>query len=101
MTNLFERLGREQTAPNERTPDQKLQPAQRLLDWLGRWNKDTVCTTDILQFGPSIVRNRKSAIDATETLVRHGWLIPQKTKQSNWRQWEIVRKPIIRPKIAD
>jgi hypothetical protein len=100
MANLFERLGKERTAP-VKTKIHKDDPAQQLLNWLQTWPQPTVYTRDILIFGPYIVRNRKSAIDATETLVRHGWLIPQKTKQSNWRQWEIVRKPVIRPKVAD
>jgi hypothetical protein len=100
MTNLFERLSKERPTPNKKT--QEPLPAQKLLDWLMRWPQPTVYTRDILIFGPYIVRNRKNAIDATETLVRHGWLIPQKkTKQSNWRQWKIVRKPVIRPKLAD
>jgi hypothetical protein len=100
MTTLFERLGRERPTPNEKTPDQKLQPAQRLLDWLGRWNKDTVCTKDILQFGPNSLRDPKSAIDAAEILVRNGWLTPAKLHRYDMRKWHVVRKPVIPPKVA-
>jgi hypothetical protein len=100
MTNLFERLGKERTAP-VKTKIHKDDPAQRLLDWLQTWPQPTVYTRDILIFGPSIVRNKKSAANATETLVRHGWLIPQKTNQRNRREWEIVRKPVVYPKLAD
>jgi hypothetical protein len=78
MTNLFERLSKERPTPNKKT--QEPLPAQKLLDWLMRWPQPTVYTRDILIFGPYIVRNRKNAIDATETLVRHGWLIPQKKR---------------------
>src|SRR2546429_4150407 len=98
MANLFERL--RQPSP-VKAKIHKDDPAQRLLTWLQTWPQPTIYTRDILIFGPRIIRNRKSAIDATETLVRHGWLIPQKTKQSNWRRWEIVRKPTVYPKLAD
>jgi hypothetical protein len=100
MANLFERLSKERPAEAKIKPQHE-DPAQRLLNWLLQWNKDTVCTADILIYGPATTRKRKAAIDATETLVKYGWLIPQKTKQSNWRQWQIVRKPIIRPNLAD
>jgi hypothetical protein len=96
--NLFERLDQGRPAPVEKP--QEISPAQALLNWLQKWPKPTICTKEILQFGPRIVRNRKSTIDATETLVQHGWLNPQKTKQSNWRLWRIVRKPTIHPKVA-
>ena len=96
--NLFERLDQGRPAPVEKP--QEISPAQALLNWLQKWPKPTICTKEILQFGPRIVRNRKNMIDATETLVRHGWLVPQKTKQSNWRLWRIVRKPTIHPKVA-
>jgi hypothetical protein len=99
--NLFERLDQNRPTPKPTEKPQEISPAQALLDWLQRWPKPTVYTRDILIFGPPSVRNRKSTIDATETLVKHGWLVPQKTKQSNWRLWQIVRKPTIHPKLAD
>jgi len=82
-----------------RQPDKD--PAQRLLDWLQRWPKPTIRLADIQIYGPRIVRNQKSAANATEILIKHGWLTPIKTKQSNWRCWQIVRKPTIHPKLAD
>jgi len=96
--NLFERLGREQPTP-VKTKTHKDDPAQRLLDWLQRWKKDTVCTKEILQFGPRSVRKQKDVSNATEILVKHGWLTPTKTSHSNWRRWQIVRKPTIHPKV--
>jgi hypothetical protein len=80
---------------------QKPSPAQKLLDWLQRWNKPTIRAADILIYGPHSTRKRKDADDATEVLVRHGWLTPLKTNQRNWRQWQIVRKPIVHPTLAD
>jgi hypothetical protein len=88
---------------NDPTPAQKTQkpaPAQKLLDWLQRWNKPTICAREILIYGPRSTRKRKDANDATEILVKHGWLVPTKTKQRDWRRWQIVRQPIIHPTIA-
>jgi len=96
--NLFERLDQGRPAPVEKP--QEISPAQALLNWLQKWPKPTICTKEILQFGPRIVRKQKDADNATKILEQYGWLIPQKTKQSNWRLWRIVRKPTIHPKVA-
>src|SRR5215469_5878525 len=74
---------------------QEVSPEQKLLDWLQRWNKDTICAKNILQFDPNSIRKQKAADNATAILIKHGWLIPTKTKQSNWRRWQIVRKPTV------
>src|SRR5262245_37739349 len=76
-------------------------PAQKLLDWLQRWSKPTIRSVDILMYGPRSTRKQKDADNATAVLVKHGWLIPTKTNQSNWRRWEIVRKPTVYPTIAE
>jgi hypothetical protein len=99
METLFERLSRGRPQPVEEKTKQP-DNAQRLLDWLQRWDKPTICAAQILMFGPRSTRKRKDADDATQILERHGWLVPQKTSQRNWRQWQIVRKPIIHPTIA-
>src|SRR5215813_15304815 len=73
MADLFERL--RQLSPPPATeeaqkprPDPKLQSAQRMLDWIQRWAKDTICIRDVRQYGPSSLRNPKSVIDAAEVL---------------------------------
>ena len=99
--NLFERLDQGRPAPQPKPVSQPgKDPAQRLLDFIQRWPEPTICTKEILQFGPRIVRKQKDADNATKILEQYGWLIPQKTKQSNWRLWQIVRKPTIHPKVA-
>jgi len=100
MADLFERLDQRRPEPKSIKQPSK-DPAQRLLDFLQKWRKPTIRTSDILIYGPSCTRNRKSTIDATEILVQTGWLIPQKTNQSNRHEWQIVRKPIISPRLAD
>ena len=78
----------------ELLPAQKLPPAQKLLGWLQHeWTKDTVSARDIYTFGPRSIRDRQSATDLAGILVKHGWLIPIKTRQNNMEKWAIVRKP--------
>src|SRR5262249_14731253 len=97
--NLFDRLRRPPSTEAALEQPSK-EPAQRLLDWLQTWDKPTIGAAEILMYGPRSTRKRRDADDATEVLVRHGWLIPNKTNQRNWRQWQIVRKPIVHPTIA-
>ena len=81
-------------ASSELLPAQKLPPAQKLLDWLQHeWTKDTVSARDIYTYGPRSIRDRQSATDLAGILVKHGWLIPIKTRQHNMEKWQIVRKP--------
>jgi hypothetical protein len=102
MPNLFERLSKERPSPSStKTKTHKDDPAQRLLDFLQKWHSPTIRSVDILMYGPNCTRKRDSANDATEVLEERGWLIPLPTNQSNWRRWQIVRKPTVYPTIAD
>jgi len=78
----------------------KNEPAQKLLDWLQRWGKDTVCVRDIRVYGPRPIRNPKCAIDAAKTLVKYGWLTPIWAHQKDVHEWRIIRKLIVNPKVA-
>jgi hypothetical protein len=98
VVSLFERLGQPSPA---KTKTHKDDPAQRLLTWLQRWREPTIRSVDILMYGPRSTRKQKDADSATEILVKHGWLVPTKTKQNNWRRWQIVRKPTVHPTIAE
>jgi|SRR5215472_1952936 hypothetical protein len=75
--------------------------AQRLLTWLQRWPKPTISSRDIRIWGPMALRDREIATNSIEVLIRHGWLVPTKTRQRNYRILEIVRKgPIVHPTVA-
>ena len=105
MATLFERLdrGRSQPAAGKKIqpPRNELESAQRLLDFLQRWAKDTICLRDILVFGPYSLRDdRESAINSAEILVARGWLVAQKAHRYDRREWQVLRKPIIRPTVA-
>jgi hypothetical protein len=96
---LFDRLSKERPQPANKA--QEPSPAQRLLDFVQRWDKDTICSVDILQFGPRCTRKRKDADSATEILEKYGWLERLETNQSNHRRWRIARKALIHPSIAE
>jgi hypothetical protein len=100
--NIFERLraGRLAAEKTVSERDQKIQHAQRLLDWLQRWDKPTLSTRDIRQYGPGPIRDRKSAIDSAEILVRNGWLTPVAKHRFDMHKWEIIRRPIVNPEVA-
>jgi hypothetical protein len=91
---LFERLGR---LPPTTKRAQEVSPAQRLLDFLQRWPKDTISARNIRQFGPRAVRAQRSEIDSAEVLVRHGWLAPAESHRRDRRVWRINRRPTIHP----
>src|SRR5262249_41993810 len=97
--DIFKRLSKGRPPPIERSP--KIQHAQRLLDWLQRWSKYTVSWRDIHNHGPRPIRDRKSAIDAAEILVRNGWLAPLKPHRYDMHKWQIVRRPpIVAPEVS-
>jgi hypothetical protein len=98
VATLFERLGR--PAPTEKAKE-KPEPAQLLLTWLQKWPKPTVRMNEILVYGPRpTMRKRETAIGPIETLVKHGWLVPIKTRRPDMLEWQIARRPIAHPTIA-
>jgi hypothetical protein len=105
VANLFERLSRpapteSRTRPEANTASseqaQKIQCAQKLLDWLLHRDRPTVCIKEILIFGPRCLRReRERAIDSAAILVQEGWLVRTKKHRRDGHKWEIVRKPIV------
>jgi hypothetical protein len=87
---------------DERAPTQTQEPspAQKLLDWLPRWPKDTITVRQIRVYGPYTIRDRRSAIEAAEVLVANGWLKATKPSRPDTYAWQITRKNIIRPSVA-
>jgi len=101
MVNLFERLGKRPPPAEKKTErSNELEHAQKLLDFLQRWAKNTVSVRDICVFAPRSLRDRKTAIDAAEILVKHGWLMPLASHRHDRREWQIVRKPLIPATVA-
>src|SRR5262249_13363885 len=81
---------------------QKPLPEQLMLDWLlQRWPHQTVSSKQIYQYAPHSIRfDRENAIKTAEILERYGWLVPLPRRQRNWRVWEIIRRPVLYPKVA-
>jgi hypothetical protein len=79
---------------------QKIQHAQKLLNWLQRWSKPTVCAREIHIYGPYALRDPKIALSSAETLVRNGWLTPLRARRYDGHKWQIIRKPIVQPNVA-
>ena len=99
MADLFERLDRGRPSPPIKKT-QETSPAQRLLDWLQRWPKDTISTRDMMLRGPYGLRKREHVLEAAERLVRNGWLVPLATRQYNAHVWRVVRRQVIDPTVA-
>jgi hypothetical protein len=79
---------------------QKIQHAQRVLDWLQRWDGPVVGLRDFRAYGPR-PRDPESASSAAKILVAHGWLRPLQAHRCDRQVWQIVRRPIINPTISD
>jgi hypothetical protein len=92
MASIFDRLAHSRPAEAVTKAPHK-DPAQQLLDWLQHWAKPTVSARDICIYGPNSIRDRESAVNSAEILVKHGWLIPNKTRRHDMREWQIVRRP--------
>ena len=92
MGNLFDRLDRRRPPTEQRTeqPDH----AQLLLNFIQRWPKPTISSRDIRIYGPTVIRDRESAIRSAQILAAQGWLIPLEA-----RVWQVVRKKLT-PSVA-
>jgi hypothetical protein len=107
MSEVFDPFARHRVPEGQPKPeantvnsDQKLQAAQKLLNWLLRWPKETVSAREIRQFGPSATRDPQDAMNSAEILTRHGWLSPMQSKRRDRREWRVIRRPTIFPTVA-
>jgi hypothetical protein len=97
MATLFERIGQPPPAKKAQEPT----PAQKTLDWLQRWPKDTISVRDICQFGPrATTRTQRAVIDVAEVLERRGWLAPIPSHRRDRRRWQILRRLTVHPTVA-
>jgi len=97
-TTLFERLTRERPAPEPKT-NQPHNDAQKMLDWLMRWPKPTISTSEMMIYGPRPKQNAEGVLKLAAILEKHGWLTPKTTPKKNMRHWDIVRRPFIHPPL--
>ena len=80
--------------PEKKIPE--VDPATKLLEWLTYlWAKPTVGLRDICRLGPGFIQgDRESALNLAKILTQKGNLIPIATRQTNMREWRIIREPI-------
>jgi hypothetical protein len=70
------------------------------LDWLlNDWTQPTVRARDIHRLGPNSIRDRQQVSDLTDLLVKRGWLTRNPTRRRDMREWRIVQKAIIDPRV--
>ena len=74
--------------------------AQKLLNFLFHWPKDTVTVRDIRIYGPRPIRDREIALNSAQTLVERGWLVPVKARRRDMIEWQIIRQLVVHPTVA-
>jgi hypothetical protein len=90
--SVFARYIEKTPTPAEPTPSAIPPPALKLLNWLQRgWGKPVITAEHLYQYGPGIIRDKKSALEAADALEKRGWLIPLKTKRYDARKWRIMQ----------
>jgi hypothetical protein len=88
---IFERLGQGHSQPIPTTAARE-DPTTILLEWLvKRWTHPKVTARDIHRSAPRAVRDKRTILSSTDTLVTAGWLVPTPTWRHDKREWKIVR----------
>jgi hypothetical protein len=100
VANLFERLAKSRPPAPTKEKNPPKDPAQQLLTWLQKSGRQKITTRDVRLYAPHPLRNRESAIDSINVLVRHGWLVPITPSRRDRPEWAVVRQPTIHPQIA-
>ena len=93
--SFFARYFEEPKPPVEKTKGSS--PAQKMLDFVQRWDRPTIRVRDFRHYGPGSLRDRKDMADTAEVLVKAGWLKPVPTPHGH--KWAVIRKPIINPTV--
>ena len=72
--------------------------AQRMLDFLLRWPRPSISTSDLMIYGPRPKKNAEEVLRLATILEKHGWLSKKDTPKKNMHHWNINRKqPVVRP----
>jgi|SRR5262245_3825997 len=100
MSDLFDKLdARRPPAPTEEKTKQP-DHIQRTLDFILRWPRESISTSDLMTYGPRPKQNAEGVLKLATTLEKYGWLTKKETPKKNMRHWNIVRHPIIHPKLT-
>jgi len=74
--------------------------AQRMLDFVLRWPRESIATTDMMTYGPRPRQNAEETLKIATLLEKHGWLTPKDTPRKDMRHWNISRRPFVHPKLT-
>jgi hypothetical protein len=98
-TTIFQKLAKRQPAPPEET--QQPDHAQKMLDFILRWPRPSIATTDLMTYGPHPRKNAEETLRVASILEKHGWLKKIPTPRKDMHHWNIVRQhPIVHPKLT-
>ena len=74
--------------------------AQRMLDFILRWPRESISTSDLMTYGPRPKQNAEGVLKLATILEKYGWLTPKSTPRKDMRHWNICRKPFVHPKLT-
>jgi hypothetical protein len=100
--DLFERLARKRPQNTESISarDQRVEHAQRTLNWLlQHWDKDTIRAFDLRAYGPR-PRSRKDVHSSAEILVKNGWLAVVPQPRHDAGVWRVIRRAVASPTVS-
>src|SRR5262245_7896686 len=90
MTSLLEKLERERLLLLPTIAVES--PIERLQRFLRRWRSPIVSLRDLYTHGPHCDRNKQTALDLAQILVRQGVLTPIAAGRRNGMKWKNVPK---------
>jgi hypothetical protein len=75
--------------------------AQKMLDFVLRWPRPSIATTDLMTYGPKPRQNAEETLRLATILEKHGWLAPKKMPRKDQHHWNIIRQhPTVRPELT-
>src|SRR5262245_18345176 len=98
--NLFDRLARTRPTPAEEKTNHEVDHAHRMLDFILRWPRESISTADLVIYGPRPRKNVEEVLKMAAILESQGWITPKSTQRKDMRHWNIVRRPIVHPKLT-
>ena len=87
--------------PAPKTQPQQPDHAQRMLDFVLSWPRETIAATDLMTYGPRPRQNAEEVLKLASILEKRGWLRPKNTPRKDMHHWNIVRQhPVVHPKLT-
>jgi len=71
-----------------------------MLDFILRWPRPSIATTDLMTYGPKPRQNAEETLKLATLLEKQGWLTKKDTPKKNMLHWDITRRPIVHPELT-